>query len=434
MSQADDLTPQLTAQPGLAAEDLQFVVCHKALPADVLRLRERVFRDETRLLADANLISKDDELGTHVCLYHRGLLAAAALGVPAEQSDFPIHTGIPSDQLTGMYYATRVMVAPELRHCGLTALLVYALFREGRILGHKSAVGLFSESHAVPASLTSAVPFRNLPPLELMGHEGHRFELQAMLADINYGMYRCWRRLPQNLQGLVANEMLADEAIRTVLRETARFYENPWLQRVAAGTLTRGQYVEFLANNYQFVRWTTRILARVASLTEDDDLRNHYLHHLNGEIDHEKIIERDLAYLGADVEYVRLHMAPNLDIGHFMGVQEALVGFRADPVNLLAVPLAVESLTAHLSGQFLTDLEVCARGWGLAEPARATAYLRSHIPLDGGDDGHWERTRRVFQRFLKTEPQSQRFVGLVRMVIVALDRALKSYVECPDFT
>jgi hypothetical protein len=219
-----------------------------------------------------------------------------------------------------------------------------------------------------------------------------------------------------------------------VLPETARFYENPWFNHVAAGTLTRGQYVEFLANNYQFVRWTTRILARVASLTDDDDLRNHYLHHLSGEIDHEKIIERDLAYLGADVEYVRHHMAPCVDIGHFTGVQEGLVGFRADPVTLLAVPLAIESLTAHLTGTFLADLEACVQKWGYAEPSRATAYLRSHIPLDGGEDGHWERTRQIIHQFVKSEPQTQRFLGVVRMVIVALDRALRSYVEFPDFT
>jgi hypothetical protein len=64
----------------------------------------------------------------------------------------------------------------------------------------------------------------------------------------------------------------------------------------------------------------------------------------------------------------------------------------------------------------------------------ATAYLRSHVPLDGGDDGHWERTRRVIHRFVKTKAQTRQFVRVVRMAIAALDRALRSYVERPDFT
>jgi GNAT superfamily N-acetyltransferase len=404
----------------------------KALPHDVLRLREQVFRDETQFLSDADLSSSDDVEGAHVCLYQAGVLAGAALGLPAERSSFASRTGIPAEQMAGHYYVTRVMIAPEFRAKGLAAMLVYALFREGRILGRRTAVGLFTEMDAVPARLTGAVPFRNFAPLDFTGHEGRTFKLQAMLADINYGMHCCWDRLSAEQRTHFAS-LPADEIVRTVLIETSRFYENPWFQRVANGTLTRQQYVEFLSNNHQFVRWTTRILARVAGLAEDGDLRNHYLHHLSGEIDHEKLIERDLAYLGADVEYVRRYMAPCVDVGHFMGVQESLVGFRADPVGLLAVPIAIESLTAHLSGRFLMDLENCVQSWGYEEPARATSYLRSHVPLDGGVDGHWARTAQVIQQFIKTEPEAQRFLGTVRMVIVAIDRALRSYVEHHDF-
>ncbi len=116
-----------------------------------------------------------------------------------------------------------------------------------------------------------------------------------------------------------------------------------------------------------------------------------------------------------------------------MGVQESIVGFRADPFLLLAVPIAIESLTAHLPDGFLVDLDANVRRWGYDEPSNATTYLRSHIPLDGGVDGHWERTGRAISRSLKTEPEAQRFVGVVRMVIIAMDRALRSYVHHPDF-
>ena len=419
--------------PGSESTSLKLVVRSQQIGNDILQLRERVLRDEERLLSDADIVSRDDEIGTHCCLYHNGTLAASALGLAAEDSSFPARMGVATEQLKSHYYVTRVIVAPEFRQQGLATLLVYSLFREGRILGRKTAVGLFSQTDAIPAVLTGALPFQGLAPLTFTGHQNHTFELRAMLADINYGMYRCWNRLREEPRLLVSDSLLADEVLRTVLRETERFYENPWFKRVAAHTLTRGQYVEFLANNYQFVRWTTRILARVASLAEDADLRNHYLQHLAGEVDHEEIIERDLKYLGADVEYICRHMSPCVDIGHFMGIQEGLVGLRGDPVNLLAVPIAIESLTAHLSGSFLQDLEACVRRWGYSDPSQAVQYLRSHIPIDGGDDGHWARTAKIMQRYIKSEPEAQRFLGIVRMVIVAIDRALQSYVEASDF-
>src|SRR5262249_22009615 len=102
MSQAD-LPPQPTAPPRDSA-GLKVVIRPETFPADVLRLRERVFRDEARLLADADLASKDDEIGTHVCLYRHDILVGAVLGVPAEQSSFPERTGVPTDQLTDLYY------------------------------------------------------------------------------------------------------------------------------------------------------------------------------------------------------------------------------------------------------------------------------------------------------------------------------------------
>jgi GNAT superfamily N-acetyltransferase len=412
--------------------DLELVIRKGSLPDDIRLLRERVFRDETGFLTDSEIASGDDEIGAHFCVYVDGSLVGAALGLKAEESSFPDRSGIPAGQLEGMFYATRLMVAPEYRNRGLSLLLIYALFREARILDCTKVVAYMGEDDAFASRVTRAQPLRGVLPLRYMGHGGRELDLRAVQADVDYAMYRCWESMRAGLRDFVADRLLADEVIRTVLRLTGIFYENPWFGRVSAGTLTRGQYVEFLANNHQFVRWTTRILARVAGLAADGELRNHYLHHLSGEIDHEKLIEKDLAYLGADVDYIRDHMSPCVDIGHFMGVQESIVGFRADPFLLLAVPIAIESLTAHLSGDFLVELEANVRGWGFDDPPEATTYLRSHLPIDGGEDGHWEQTGRVVSRFLRTEPETQRFVGVVRMVIVAIDRALRSYVKRPD--
>jgi GNAT superfamily N-acetyltransferase len=412
---------------------LELVIGQGILPDDVRALREQVFRDETRFLKDAEVESEDDRVGNHFALYQDGSLAGAALGLKAEESSFPSRIGVSPEQVRSMYFATRLMVAPEYRGAGLSALLVYALFREARILDCSKVVALMSEDDAVASGISRAEPMRGVPPIKYIGHEGRELELRAVQADVNYALYCCWKSLRPRVRGFVTDRLLADEVIRTVLRLTTLFYDNPWFHRVSAHTLARGQYVDFLANNHQFVRWTTRILARVAGLTADRELRNHYLHHLAGEIDHELQIEEDLAYLGADVDYVREGMSPSVDVGHFMGVQESIVGFRADPHLLLAVPIAIESLTAHLPDSFLVDLEANVRGWGYDEPSKATRYLRTHVPVDGGVDGHWERTGRVISRVLKTEPEAQRFVGVVRMVIIAMDRALGGYVRHPDF-
>ena len=113
--------------PGHAANDgdaavLELVIRQGTLPDDVRGLRERVFRDETRFLADAEVASEDDKVGTHFVLYQDGSLAGAALGLKAEESSFPARTGVPSEQVKGMYFATRLMVAPNTaargwRHC-----------------------------------------------------------------------------------------------------------------------------------------------------------------------------------------------------------------------------------------------------------------------------------------------------------------------------
>ena len=346
MSQPD--LPLQTANDWDAA-GLELIIRHNDLDKDVRGLRERVFRDETRFLPGEEIASEDDNRGRSLLSLPVRRLIGAALGLRADQSSFPARSGISPEELTGVYYATRLMVAPEYRGRGLSTLLVYALFREARILDCRKVVAFMGQDDAVAARVTRAEPLRGMTPKSYTGHRGREVILRAVQADVNYALHQTWRSLRDDLRRFAAHFLLADEVIRTVLRLTAMFYENPWFNRVSARTLTRGQYVDFLANNHQFVRWTTRILARVAGLAADEELRNHYLHHLAGEMDHEKLIENDLAYLGADVVYVREYMSPCLDIGHFMGVQESIVGFRADPYLLLAVPIAIESLTAHLS-------------------------------------------------------------------------------------
>ncbi len=400
---------------------------------DILKLRHQVYCNETNLLSEDELVSKNDESGTHFCLYYEGKLIGTILGVKTEDSIFPEWSGIPKTHLIKTYYATRGIISPECRHRGLFFLLMYLIGREGRILGRDKIVAYMEGLDTVATRVNKAQRLNGIPPQRYQGNQGREYLLYPVQMDIGYGLYRCWSFLSTPLREVAAKHLLADEVIRTVKRLTSQIYdENPYFRHISEGTLTQNQYVEFLANSHQFVRWTTRILARIAGVTNHRQLRNHYLSHLSGEIDHETIIESDLTYLGAEVDYVMAYMVPSVDIGLFRCVQESMAAFHADPYKLLAVPIAIEGLTAHLSGQFLSRLEDCIANWGCDEPKRATGYLRSHATFDGGVDGHWETTKKQIETFLKTEADTREFILIVRMVLTAMDRALASYVEQPD--
>ncbi len=402
-------------------------------PQEIVDLRYRVYCDETNLLDEHEIVSEHDELGTHFCLYYEGKLIGTILGVKTEDSIFPEWSGVPKVHLCKTYYASRGILLPEYRHRGLFFLLMYLIGREARILDRDKIVAYMEGLDTVATRVNKAQRLNGIPPRRYRGNQGREYLLYPVQMDVGYGLYRCWEFLSAPLRDVAAKYLLADEVIRTVKRLTHQLYcENPYFHCIAEGRLTRTQYIEFLANSHQFVRWTTRILARIAGVTHHRQLRNHYLSHLSGEIDHETIIESDLTYLGAEVAYVLDYMVPSVDIGHFRCVQESMAAFHADPFKLLAVPIAIEGLTAHLSDQFLSQLEDCIASWGYDEPKRATAYLRSHTTFDGGEDGHWEHTKKQIETFLKTEADTREFILIVRMVLTAMDRALASYVEQPD--
>src|SRR5690606_17039296 len=139
--------------------------------------------------------------------------------------------------------------------------------------------------------------------------------------------------------------------------------------------LTREQYVYGLSNIYQFVRQTTRLCARAVAYSTTTELRTHYIQHLNGEVNHELIIERDLTHLQEDVAYVRDFMAPNGPTQEFMAIQESLIGYHHDPVLMMASPLAAEGVSAHLDEAFVVALKDCIGSWGVERPERAAKFF-----------------------------------------------------------
>jgi len=182
-----------------------------------------------------------------------------------------------------------------------------------------------------------------------------------------------------------------------------------------------------------YVRWTTRLLGTVIGVTSDRELRRHYIRHLQGEIDHEIMLERDIAHLGYDVDFVKHHMSPTEDIRAFMSLQESLcTGPRRDPSLFLAVPLAIEALTAFLNQEFLGQLSENIAAWGVNDTSRAMTFLTSHIRTDGGTDGHWDATRQILHHYLEGERELQEFLSIVRLVQESQHKAFTSYATTTD--
>ena len=209
----------------------------------------------------------------------------------------------------------------------------------------------------------------------------------------------------------------------------ADLYERGFFRSVVDGTLTREQFVYTAANMHQFVRWTTRLLGLAVGNSHARPLRDHFLRHLSGEVNHEILIERDLAHLGVDVEYVVERMSPSPSTRHFMAIQESLIAFHRDPIAFMASPLAAEGVASHQTPAFLEALEDVIASWQVREPKKAMSFFTSHVHTDGGDDGHWEMTLSLVGRFLRTETDTARFLATMRASMAALTAAYDEYVD-----
>jgi hypothetical protein len=235
--------------------------------------------------------------------------------------------------------------------------------------------------------------------------------------------------MPKDLQDMISYNTFPAELQEVIESGIAKFYAGSFVQKVMDSTISRFEYITAMSNNHQFVRWTTRLLARVAAETHHRELRNHYISHLKGEIDHDLWIENDLQELGADVAYIRDHMIPNTYIGQFMAVQESIAAFYKDPIQFLSVPIAIEAISAFMPRAFVDGLHRAIESWGVKNPQKASSFLTSHMFTDGGENGHWVATFAELKNFIKTEKQHQQAMHTARMVLDSVTRAYNSYVS-----
>lgn len=348
-----------------------------------------------------------------------GALLAVASITRADRSSLEL--GGPAGRTTA--YLADLAVSEHATH--VLPLILYAAARRARIAGATLlATHLFDPDRSITATLDLA------PADELAwipAAQGRSFVPAVGRLDV--AIDRAWSTWATRGKPTPSSALFVDEVSETIERWLEDIYGRGFFRAVFERTLTRDQYVYAASNMHQFVRWTTRLLGAAVASSHDRTLRNHYLAHLGGEINHEVIIERDLAHLGVDVEYVIARMVASPHTRQFMAIQESLIGYHRDPIGFMASPLVAEGIASHLTPAFVEALEATIARWGVREPRKAMTFFTSHVHTDGGDDGHWETGLSMLGAYLTYEPALARFLGLLRASMSALTGAYDEYVD-----
>lgn len=245
---------------------------------------------------------------------------------------------------------------------------------------------------------------------------------------LQYASYQAYEACDE-IQKSFIQSYYADEIIDTFESWVISLFQDSWFQAIKTKTLSKEQYISTLFNLHSFVKHTTRLAARCVAFCESRELRNHYIHHLKGEINHEVIIESDLKALRADVNYLTQSYVPHAATSEFIVLQESITGFRQDALLMLACPFVAEGMTANISSQFVDDLYANIKNWGIKSPESVSRFLTSHMKTDGGDDGHWMRVIMMMDKFIKTEQQFQQFLNVLQLAMSGYAHGLNENIH-----
>ncbi len=401
------------------------------LSPEIRSLRQATFGQEREFLADDQIEHANDHLGVHITLVLKesGDVVGATHVMCAEDSDFPEHVALGSTDLQRCAYSSRTALHRHYRNRGHLSLLMYLANRWARMQGREFFLGFLEEGEPPVKRLLHGEIVDGAKTRWYQGPKGEQYPLHACIQSVDASCYYAYHGMPRSLQDWVRKSLYADELLELWGRRLQEYYQHPFFAAVHAGRLTKHQYIASLANMYQYVKWTTRLLGHAIAISDQKGLRGQYIEHLRGEVDHEEMLIRDLAELGFDTEYLRLGHAPSPAIFSFMSIQQSLVGFERDPALFLMVPLVAEGLSANLTKEFLRDLEQCIASWGIQRPRSAVTFLRSHIHTDGGEDGHWQMVRARLGECLSSETELQRARCIIQACFDHHIAALSGYLQ-----
>lgn len=403
-------------------------------PKKIFDWRHKTFVEERSFLMSDRLTCENDQKGCHILLESDdGSRVIGATHVMfAEESDFSRHTGIDPKHLNDGVYSSRSFVTPDARHRGYFSLLIYLAMRWARMHGRTSYFGYMEAGDPPIRKMLAPTDLLNVPTRSVSGGNGQTYPVYPGYGSVDQALFRCYRTLSKNLKEFVNTNLIPDELEQTIRAGIEDFYSNDWFKQVYSGCASRRQYAAVLTNLHHYVRWTTRLLARVVAETNCADLRDHYIEHLNGEINHEKLIAMDLYNLGYDTEYWLNQSSPDPAIFSFMAIQQSLASFERDPNLFLIVPFVAEGLSAMLSKDFIAAFDTCASNWGFKQSKTVSNFLRSHLHTDGGQNGHWQAIRPLISRYIEGEFAMQRALSIAKALLASQRQAYDSIAKMLD--
>jgi hypothetical protein len=366
--------------------------------------------------------SELDTFGRAVVIYEDNVARAVVCFAPATDSRFGKHSRLGPVALSRSLALQAIWLADGARLEDHLAPALYRALQQGRILGLNTVVAHIADLSSPVAGLLKLGELQAAP--EVRDATTYVACGQVLDVAIHGAGAACSEAAWSGIR-----PRLAEEAVETVRHWVAGFYRGSWSRAIFERTMTREQYVQSLSNMHHYVRQTTQHLGRAVASAESRELRRHFIDHLNGEINHEVMIENDLRHLGADPEYVAKHRVPSSATKAFMAIQETTIAFYQDPIMLMACPLVAEGITANMPAEFVGSLRTLVGSWGVKAPERATSFLTSHTHTDGGDDGHWQATVEILRGYLVDEATQRRFLCTLRTAADCIERSFNSNID-----
>jgi hypothetical protein len=321
-------------------------------------------------------------------------------------------------ELDNCWFIDSLWLAPDKGLAEVAPLALYTAIKAARVYNKTIAITIKTVNN-------------NFPVMSyLKAKEIKSFESKNILIGqhVDYILLALAEQLPEE-----ANDFIITEFVQDMYKMFFHWYEQynngTWCTAIMNKTLTKQQYISTLYNLHSYVQYTTRLCARAIAFSDDLFLRNNYIDHFRGEINHEILIQKDLAHLGEDIEYLKKYYIPNIKTKAFMTLQESTIGFYQDPVLLLACPFVAEGVSANFRDELLDNLEQIIGNWGIADPGKAMRFLNSHVKFDGGEDGHWEGVIEILPMYIKDEFERQRFISIAKFGMDSILNSFNSNVD-----
>lgn len=407
------------------------------VPKELYSLRIQGYVEDTKDFDVGSVFGKEDINSYHVLIYIGDKLAAAsavgkAVHYPSIASKLQESGVEVSDDI---WVDTKNVIAKDFRGKGIYHALIYSTYSFLRVQNAQKTVAFFPDDREIIAAKKyTAKPCVGISSGVHTTPDGKTISLTLhQMPEASYMCHLGWNYMNTELRESIVPAVIAQNFETHVMARVEEFKTCKFIQAILDQTLTKEQYIDAMGNNLKYVQWTTRLLGKMVGMTEDRELRNHYLHHLKGEVDHDVWIENDLEYLGADVEYYRDAKVPDLPISNFMRTQEAYCEFYRHPALFLAVPFTIEAFTAFMSQDVIDGLKQLISSWGYPKPEKGCTFFASHVHTDGHEEvGHWVLTKRMIEKRITDEKQACEFHMIIESVFRGIFDGFDQFAKKPS--